>query len=332
MPTRRTFLKTAAIGSTLLGARGLATGAPVPGSLKAPAFAFDENQIRIFSPRFEQRTLATVVADTHLFRDDARGFPYREYSGRMAKAYNRTRHYKTNAETSPEQGLIETLAMARDNKSDLFAMVGDIFSFPSEAAIDWVGEAVAGTGLPYLYVAGNHDWHYEGMEGTSESLRADWIRKRLASLYQGRDPMMACHTVNGIRFLAIDNSTYEISEAQLAFFNEHAASGAPLVLLVHIPLYAKGRPVSFGCGHPNWGAATDKNFRVERRPQWPEAGHTEITKAFHRTVFSSRSLLCILAGHTHRQSMDWVNGIPQVVAEPNLRGGFLTVEFVPVPV
>jgi len=27
----------------------------------------------------------------------------------------------------------------------------------------------------------------------------------------------------------------------------------PLVLLVHIPLYAPGKSISFGCGNPNWG-------------------------------------------------------------------------------
>ena len=94
--------------------------------------------------------------------------------------------------------------------------------------------------MQYLKVKihGNHDWHYEGMRGKLDTLRDTWIENRLLSLYQGKNPLMAAYDIKGIRFLAIDNSTYEINDEQLAFFSKHAASGLPLVLLVHIPMYA----------------------------------------------------------------------------------------------
>jgi len=37
-------------------------------------------------------------------------------------------------------------------------------------------------------------------------------------LYQGKNPLMAAYDIKGIKFLAIDNSTYEINEEQLVFF------------------------------------------------------------------------------------------------------------------
>lgn len=40
-------------------------------------------------------------------------------------------------------------------------------------------------------------------------------------------------------------------------------------LWAHIPMYAPGKDISFGCGNPNWGAATDCNFELEKRPKWP---------------------------------------------------------------
>ena len=104
-------------------------------------------------------------------------------------------------------------------------MVGDIFSFPSEAAIEWVRSKLDATGIPYIYVSGNHDWHYEGMKGSLESLRDTWIEKRLLPLYQGNHPLMAAYDIKGIRFLAIDNSTYQINEEQLAFLSTQIASG-----------------------------------------------------------------------------------------------------------
>ena len=40
-------------------------------------------------------------------------------------------------------------------------------------------------------------------------------------------------------------------------------------LWTHIPIYAPGTDISFGCGIPNWGAATNRNFELEKRRKWP---------------------------------------------------------------
>ncbi|MDA3925741.1 MAG: hypothetical protein PF904_13665 [Kiritimatiellae bacterium] len=68
-----------------------------------------------------------------------------------------------------------------------------------------------------------------------------------------------------VRFFseAIDNSTYEILPEQLTFFQKQVDSGVPLVLMMHIPMYAPGRPIGFGCGHPEWGAKTDRNWELQ---------------------------------------------------------------------
>ena len=206
-------------------------------------------------------------------------------------------------------------------------MVGDIFSFPSELAVEWVNSKLEATGIPYIYVAGNHDWHYEGMSGKLDTLRDTWIDNRLLSLYQGKNPLMAAYDIKGIRFLAIDNSTYEINDEQLAFFSKHAASGLPLVLLVHIPMYAPGKGISFGCGNPNWNASTDRNYKLEKRPRWPVAGHSKTTFNFYDEVFNSPNLLGIFTGHIHKNSIEIINGKPQIVSDDNASGGYLDIDF-----
>ncbi|MBE0540009.1 MAG: metallophosphoesterase [Verrucomicrobia bacterium] len=292
-------------------------------------FALDENRVRFFSKAVKSPFKVMVIADTHLFRDDERGEPHRQYSARMARAYNQTRHFKTGEPTNPEKGLVEALHVAKEAKVELVALVGDMLSFPSEAAVEWLGERMAEAALPYCYVAGNHDWHYEGMQGSLEDLRRTWIEKRLRPLYQGQNPLMAVREVNGVRFVALDNSHYEILPEQLEFFRAQVRTGQPLVLFVHIPLYAPGRSVGYGCGHPQWSAATDRNFELERRPRWPQAGHTEVTMAFHREVFSTSNLLGVCAGHIHRASLDVLNGIPQIVTEANATGAYVLAEFLP---
>jgi predicted phosphodiesterase len=292
-------------------------------------FAIDGNHVRFYHSDIRESFVIIMLADTHLFRDDERGEAFRTYSGRMAKAYNRTVHFQTGEATHPEACFEETLAIAAKENARLIALVGDIFSFPSEAAIEWAAERLEKAGLPWLYVAGNHDWHYEGMSGSIAALRDTWTQKRLLRLYQNEHPLMTSREIGGVRFVALDNSDYQVTEAQLAFFQEEIATGKPVVLMVHIPLYAPGRSVGFGCGHPDWGAATDENYDLERRERWPEAGPSPTTRAFHEAVLAAPNLLGVLAGHIHAQSLDVMDGLPQIVTRANANGAYLKVEFLP---
>lgn len=330
---RRSFFRKAS--AAVLGA-GLTTSSFANTSTKKTkrpikvSATIDQQEVFFYAEVINEAIKVVHIADTHLFRDDERGVPYQEFSSRMAKAYNQTTHFKTGVSTNPEEAFEQTLAIAKEVDADVITLIGDIFSFPSEAAIEWVLAKLEDTGIPYIYTAGNHDWHYEGMEGSLASLRDTWIEKRLLPLYQGKHPLMAAYDIKGIRFLAIDNSTYEINEEQLAFFTGHVKRGIPLVLLVHIPMYAPGKKMVFGCGNPNWGADTDRNFELERRPRWPANGHTKTTLNFHRAVFSAPNLLGIFTGHVHRNSIEIIKGKPQIVADDNASGGYLDINFLPM--
>ncbi len=331
---RRAFIQSTAVATaaSAIAADGIA--AVTPNSNRSTmssreAFAVDDNRVTFYTNAVTRPVNALIVADTHLHTDDERGKPYREFSKRMAAGYNTTRHFRTGKPTNPQQGFLEALKHAADSQVDLLALVGDIFSFPAEASIDWATECLSGVDFPWLYVAGNHDWHYEGMPGSLDDLRDEWIARRLKPLYQGHHPLMASYEIHGIRFLAIDNSQYEILPEQLQFFREQVRTGRPLVLLVHIPLYAPGRPVEFGCGHPDWGAGSDRSHELERRPKWSASGHTAVTMDFHTEVFEADNLLGIFAGHIHRQSIDVINGIPQFVTGANATGAFMDVAIVP---
>lgn len=337
MITRRGFLTAtsaaamAAGFSTRTAAQDPLAGVSAGARDSRVTFAIDDHRVRFFSPAVREPVRLVVVADTHLFRDDERGAAYHAFSSRMARAYNRTTHVRTGDPTNPETAFDEALAFAREQRADLVALAGDTFSFPSEAAVEWALGRLQTSGLPYVYTAGNHDWHYEGLPGSLDDLRRTWIGQRLRPLYQDQDPWMGVRQVKGVRVVTIDNSTYGIQPAQLTFFRAQVATGAPLILIMHIPMYAPGRPVSYGCGHPEWGAASDRNFDLERRPRWPEGGHTEVTMTFRREVLATPNLIGVLAGHIHKPSVDVMNGVPQVVTAANAEGGFLDVEVLPGP-
>ena len=328
---RRSFIK-----GTVLGGVGISSFSNIQGTSKKTNInsefyvTIDEQKVSFYSSIIKEELKIVHIADTHLFIDDDRGIPFQEYSNRMAKAYNQTTHFKNRKKTNPNECFENTLTYAKEIKADLIALVGDIFSFPSELAIEWVLSKLDETGIPYVYVAGNHDWHYEGMSGNLDLLRNTWINKRLLPLYQGNNPLMAAYDIKGIRFLAIDNSTYEINKDQLEFFSSHADSGLPLVLLVHIPMYAPGKKISYGCGNPNWNASTDRNYNLERRPRWPEEGHSQITFDFYKKVFNTSNLLGIFTGHIHKTSIEITKGKPQIVSDDNASGGYLEIDFLPL--
>jgi len=95
-------------------------------------------------------------------------------------------------------------------------------------------------------------------------------------------------------------------------------------------MYAPGKGISFGCGNPNWGAATNRNFKLERRPVWPESGHTQTTFNFHKAVFDAPNLLDIFSGHIHQNFIEMIKGKPKIVSDDNASGGYLDIQFLPM--
>src|SRR6478672_7529958 len=132
---RRDILKTLSAGSLLLPFRGQSM--PIEysnfhkGKKKRGSFAIDGNRVRFYHPEIKKDFNFLMMADTHLFIDDARGEPYKQYSGRMAKAYNVTKHFQTGVPTNPEESFVKTLAIAGELQASMLALIGDIFSFPS---------------------------------------------------------------------------------------------------------------------------------------------------------------------------------------------------------
>lgn len=288
-------------------------------------FSMNKNKVSIYAKASVSPTRIFHITDTHLSIDDYRGVQYHEFSKRMAGAYKSNIHFQTGKEISTKESFEQTLELAKEQEIDFIALTGDIFSFPSEAAIEWALQKLNDTKIPFAYVAGNHDWHYEGMNGSSQKLRKTWTENHLKRLYQGNNPLFASYGINGIRFVCIDNSTYEILPEQLDFFKAQVKSNIPLFLLLHIPLYMPGRTMGYGCANPNWGAKTDKNFKIERREKWRKKGHTKVTMTFYDEVFNAPNLLTILAGHTHRPAIDVKNGVTQIVSGHNATGYFTDI-------
>lgn len=289
-----------------------------------------DNNISIYSESIKESIKIVHITDTHLSIDDSRGLPFQKYSKRMASGYKSNIDFETGeAITSPE-GFYKALAKAKKCGADIIILSGDIFSFPSEAAVEWAKERLEMVNIPYIYVAGNHDWHYEGMPGTLANQRDEWISKRLLPLYQGSNPLFATYRCKGVKIVAVDNSTYEITTEQLDQLRDEIASNEPFILTMHIPLHIPGRTSGWACGDPSWGGKNDKIYTIEGREKWPEDGHTSTTYSFHKEVFNAKNILAILTGHTHIQAVDIKSNIPQIVGRHNATGAYNLIEIKPI--
>jgi predicted phosphodiesterase len=285
-------------------------------------------------PGLQKPVVVFHLADAHVSVRDPAEEAVWQYSARMDEGYGTPRaHYQTKAKALPAERLRELLAAARAAHVDLIALTGDIINNPSASSVRYVAQALRGTGLRSLYVSGNHDWHYEGLPGSEEALRAEWTRQRLLPLYEGRNPLCSAMQVGGINFVAIDNSTYQVSPAQLAFFRQELARGLPTVLLVHIPLYtgkAPGVKHVSACGDPDWGWDADVSYKIERRERWSKSGNLPSTVEFVALARKTSNLIAVLAGHTHRPKAETLSASAvQYVARAACEGGFRLVRFEP---
>ena len=276
------------------------------------------------------------VSDTHISVRDNSEAQLWQFSDRMDNSYGKPRaHAQTGQKALPAEHFRGLMAMAKAKNVDLIALTGDIVNNPSQSSVQYVSQALTETGIRSLYISGNHDWHYEGMPGSDGALRKEWSHRQLLPLCAGRDPMGYSEVVGGINFVAIDNSTYQVTDEQLALFEKEIARGLPTVLLVHIPIWTGknvGRPASDSCGDPQWGGDADRNYSIERRERWAKEGNLKSTTAFVERVKTSANLIAVLAGHTHRAKAEELSASAvQYVARAGCEGAYRLVTFEPLP-
>ena len=270
-----------------------------------------DGRLTVDWPGLEEPLRFWVIGDTHFALRDARDEEHAEQCARMSR---------WAAAKEPFEAM---LARAKEENPDLLVLVGDILSFPTLANVEYLKSSLDRCGLPWIYVAGNHDWHFEGDGGSDLEQRARWTECRLKPLYQGSDPLMASRVVKGVRFVMIDNSLYHVLPEQLSFFKTEAAKGDPVCLCMHIPLWRPGWGVHT-CGCPTWGAATDPYWRIERRERWSER-QMPSTFAFREAVLETSNLVGVFAGHIHALEVARERGQNFFTTPGNGNGAHLSV-------
>lgn len=251
------------------------------------------------------------ISDAHISLHD----DLAPLSTRMHSAFARTTDKVSHHRTNPGEEFLRLLKLACAKQVDLIALGGDIINFPSEEMVAWVVKTLKeeACGIPFVYTAGNHDWHAEGLpdDDTFDAQRLPQLQSTLKPIYDASaaplaSPLYSATELNGVEVLTLDNSNHQINAEQLEFSRQRLARTAgPVVLLMHMPLALPGVDLlpKECCGHPDWGAQTDELFKTEGRPRWPE-GNLPSTTAFMMLVRQQAApvgrIVAVLTGHVHR--------------------------------
>ncbi len=206
---------------------------------------------------------------------------------------------------------------------DLLAHTGDLIHFPSQANIERATAGLTSTGLEFMYTSGNHDWLFAGVENVAGLREQNW--PSLDTLTGGR-PSHEVRDIGGIRFVAIDNSIYQVSEEQLEFATEQLAAELPTVLLTHIPISV---PTLRGPTIDKW----ETPLLLADPAGDPSRAGTDVTIEFARVISAATNLVAIFCGHVHFEHIDSISpSAVQYVGTPAFETArSRLVEFQPLP-
>jgi predicted MPP superfamily phosphohydrolase len=248
-------------------------------------------------PDFKDSLKIMQITDSHISIEDEKESDLMKYGERMHKAYMAPhKNYFQDIYKTTFEYLDDLLLKAKNEDVELLLLTGDIVNFPSAVSVKYVYDRLVETGIPWLYISGNHDWHYEGMPGSLDSLRIAWIEKSLAPLYNGHNPLFYSEIINGINFVGIDNSTYKVNDEQVQFMKEQLSGNEPIILISHIP------------------------YSLNRNASQP--GTTALVDLI---LSNSDKIIAIFTGHTHSISFYFTGNLCQYTSLASFQGGSYVV-------
>ncbi|MBQ8351891.1 MAG: metallophosphoesterase [Clostridia bacterium] len=251
------------------------------------------------------KTPFTVVhiSDTHLTYADLRDG---ERKVELAKGRKTCFPYDEEA----------VLLLASDTAKEKGAPIvhtGDLIDFVSLANLERARQFV--TENDCFLAAGNHEFSLYVGEAKED---AAYRNQSLALVQEAfpNDIRMAARMIGGVNFVALDNGYYLFEEAQLAFLKNEVEKGAPVILLMHTPLY---EPALYDIQMQKAPCAYLVDVPEEKMRSYPRDRYEQqlsdvVTKEMVAYIKAEPRIKAILTGHLHANYEGMVDGhLPQIM-------------------
>lgn len=281
------------------------------------------DRARIHIEGLERDLSILHLTDSHMAEGDDRDPEATEHVARFQALFME----RTPGGEPAREVFRQTLATAGDLGVDGAVLTGDIIHFPAIAGLEQVAGGLDELGVPRLYTLGNHDWFYPHLEWSDETRQAYYPRFHELT---GGNPACQSLDLGGVRLIALDNSTYQVSAEQVAFLRRELASGLPCLLFVHIPIWIESlAPAVMEMWKAPIVMGAAEGWTEETRVSWKVPGNDPSTLECHEllTGGDSANLAGIFCGHVHFDHFDeYRDGRCQYVTEPGFGGGYRVIE------
>ncbi|MFD0715834.1 metallophosphoesterase family protein [Paenibacillus sp. GCM10027626] len=222
-----------------------------------------------------------------------------------------------------------TLTYTCEINADAVVFTGDMVNGATVNNLALLERKFHALPMPWLYTLGNHDWEYPGCEWGEATRREQYPKFKPLT---GGNPACEAKEVKGVLLITVDNSTYQISEEQLAFVKQELSRGLPALMFMHIPIYIPSLLPSVMRDWQSPIMLAAEGWDKEQQQRWMVESATETTKAFYRLMWDNPygNLLGSFCGHVHNAHHDrFGDKSYQYVTQAGFAGGYRVIRLVP---
>ena len=235
------------------------------------------------------------IGDTHVSYIDERDTGDERL---METARNRLEYCPTDLR------MLDDVALKARELDAFIVNTGDLIDFISQKNLDIAKKFNSENDV--FTSAGNHEYLVYIWNDGDNYERRDRVRDTVKAAFTN-DIEFSVRIEHGVKFIAIDNSFHNIDQWQLDRFREELANDdMPVILALHVPLYAPDmfefQMTKLDYEHPAWLMNVPEELMREynyTEEYFEEQKANEFTKEFYDLIISSPEIKAIVTGHNH---------------------------------
>ena len=200
--------------------------------------------------------------------------------------------------------MLDDVSLKAQELGAFIVNTGDLIDFISQKNLDLAKDFNSKNDV--FTSAGNHEYLVYIWNDGDNYERRDRVRDTVKPSFTN-DIEFSVRIEHGVKFIAIDNSFHNIDEWQLERFKEELAKDdMPVILALHVPLYAPDmfefQMASLNYEYPAWLMNVPEELMRKynySEEYYEEQKANEFTKEFYDLILNTPEIKAIVTGHNH---------------------------------